>query len=78
LPACALALGATAVVENVRSRRAIVAMDYFCGLYETALAPDELFAEVQIPVQSRSCLSVLMEWHVGTAILLILTALAKI
>ena len=52
-------------------------MDYFCGLYETALAPDELFAEVQIPVQSRSCLSVLMEWHVGTAILLILTALAK-
>jgi carbon-monoxide dehydrogenase medium subunit len=36
LPACALALGATVVVENALSRRAIAAVDYFCGLYETA------------------------------------------
>jgi aerobic carbon-monoxide dehydrogenase medium subunit len=61
LPACALALGATVVVENVLSRRAIAAVDYFRGLYETARAPDELLVEVQIPVQSPRWVSVFME-----------------
>jgi aerobic carbon-monoxide dehydrogenase medium subunit len=59
LSACALALGATVVVQNVRARRAIAAVDYFRGLYETARAPDELLVEVQIPVQS--CVSVFIE-----------------
>jgi carbon-monoxide dehydrogenase medium subunit len=49
------------VVENVHSRRAIAAVDYFRGLYETARAPDELLVEVQIPVQSRGWVSVFME-----------------
>ncbi|HSR82408.1 MAG TPA: FAD binding domain-containing protein [Hyphomicrobiaceae bacterium] len=61
LPACALALGATVVVENALSRRAIAAVDYFRGLYETARAPDELLVEVQIPVQSPRWVSVFME-----------------
>ena len=61
LSACALALGATVVVQNVRARRAIAAVDYFRGLYETGRAPDELLVEVQIPVQSRSCVSVFIE-----------------
>jgi hypothetical protein len=55
------ALGATVVVQNVRARRAIAPVDYFRGLYETARAPDELLVEVQIPVQSRSCVSVFIE-----------------
>jgi aerobic carbon-monoxide dehydrogenase medium subunit len=61
LPACALALGATVVVENALSRREIAAVDYFRGLYATARAPDELLVEVQIPVQSRRWVSVFME-----------------
>src|SRR5690349_8419847 len=45
MPACALALGATFVVQGAGGRREIGADDYFKGLYETARRPDELLVE---------------------------------
>jgi carbon-monoxide dehydrogenase medium subunit len=49
-PAAALALGATIVTD----RRRIAADDFFVGMYETALAPDELITAVEFPVAERS------------------------
>lgn len=48
--AAALALGATIVTD----RRTIAADDYFVGMFETALAPDELITEVVFPVPQRA------------------------
>ena len=45
-PAAALALDATIVTE----RRRIASRDFFVGMYETALAPDELIVAVEFPV----------------------------
>jgi aerobic carbon-monoxide dehydrogenase medium subunit len=61
MPACALALQATMVVESVRGRRSIAADDYFIGLYETARQPNEMLVEVLIPSQRPNALSVFME-----------------
>lgn len=49
-PAAALALDATIVTE----RRRIAASDFFVGMYETALAPDELIVAVEFPVPERA------------------------
>lgn len=61
LPACALALGATFVVESSEGRREIAAADYFKGLYETARKPNELLLEALIPIKPANCVSVFME-----------------
>lgn len=61
MPACALALGATLVVQSSRGKREIAADDYFKGLYETARQPDEILVEALIPVQSPAQVSVFME-----------------
>lgn len=61
MPACALALGATLVVESVRGRREIAAEDFFQALYETARAPDELLVEALIPVEEPDTVSVFLE-----------------
>jgi carbon-monoxide dehydrogenase medium subunit len=49
-PAAVLALGATIVTD----RRQIAADDYFTGLFQTALAPDEIVTAVRFPVPERS------------------------
>jgi carbon-monoxide dehydrogenase medium subunit len=61
LPACALALAATFVVESTAGRREIPAEDYFKGLYETARRPNELLVETLIPVKRPGCVAVFME-----------------
>lgn len=61
MPACALALQATIVVENIKGRRHIAADDYFLGLYETARQPNEMVIEVLIPSQRPDAVSVFME-----------------
>lgn len=61
MPACALALGATLVVQSSRGRREIAAADYFKGLYETARQPDEILVEALIPAQNPAQVSVFME-----------------
>ena len=49
-PAAVLALDATIVTD----RRSIAADDYFTGLFQTALAPDEIITAVRFPVPERS------------------------
>ncbi len=49
-PAAVLALGATIVTD----RRSIAADDYFTGLFQTALAPDEIITGVRFPVPQCS------------------------
>jgi carbon-monoxide dehydrogenase medium subunit len=61
MPACAVAMGATLVLQSVGGRREIAAGDYFKGLYETARRPDELLVEALVPVQRPDAVSVFME-----------------
>ena len=49
-PAAALALGATIVTD----RRSIAADAFFQGLYQTALAPDELITAVRFPIPEKA------------------------
>jgi aerobic carbon-monoxide dehydrogenase medium subunit len=50
LPACMLALGATIVVRGPRGERRIVAEDFFTGIYETKLAPQDLLVSIELPM----------------------------
>jgi carbon-monoxide dehydrogenase medium subunit len=61
MPACALALGATLVLESVGGRRSVAADDYFKGLYDTERRPDELLVEALIPVPKPGTVCVFME-----------------
>lgn len=61
MPACALALGATLVVESVGGKREIAAENYFKGLYDTERQPNELLVEALIPVPRPDTVSVFME-----------------
>ena len=49
-PAALVALGATVKTD----RRAIAADDFFTGLFETALAPDEVVVAVHFPIPERA------------------------
>jgi carbon-monoxide dehydrogenase medium subunit len=50
LPACMLALNATIVARGSRGERRIAAADFFTGIFETALAVDELLIAVEVPI----------------------------
>jgi carbon-monoxide dehydrogenase medium subunit len=50
LPACMLALEATIIVRGQAGERRIAAADFFTGIYETALSPQELLVAVEIPI----------------------------
>ncbi|MGL4262742.1 MAG: FAD binding domain-containing protein [Afipia sp.] len=50
LPACSIALGATIVVRGKGHERRIPATDFFTGIYETLLSPEELLVAVEVPV----------------------------
>ncbi|WP_458767293.1 FAD binding domain-containing protein [Cupriavidus basilensis] len=45
-----LSVGATMVVRGIGGERRIAAEDFFQGIYATALEPNEILVEVQIPV----------------------------
>ncbi len=49
LPAVILALDAVMVARGPRGEREVAAADFFQGLFETALEPDELLVEVRVP-----------------------------
>lgn len=53
LPACMLALGATIIVRGQDGERRIAAEDFFTGIYETALTPEELLVAVEVPVAQK-------------------------
>lgn len=46
-PACAVALDATVVIAGRSGERRVKAVDFFRGLYETALAPGEIVAAIE-------------------------------
>ena len=53
LPACMVALNATIVVCGSKGERRIAAVDFFKGIYETGLSPDELLISVELPVARK-------------------------
>ncbi|TKW78445.1 MAG: xanthine dehydrogenase family protein subunit M [Bradyrhizobium icense] len=53
LPACMLALGAAIVVRGPGGERRIAAADFFTGIYETKLAPQDLLVAVELPVARK-------------------------
>src|SRR6478735_8862880 len=50
LPACMLALDATLVVRGKGGERRIPAIDFFLGVFQTALTAEELLVAVELPV----------------------------
>jgi carbon-monoxide dehydrogenase medium subunit len=50
LPACMLTLGATIIAHGPNGERRIAASEFFTGIYETALTPEELLVAVELPV----------------------------
>ena len=53
LPACMLALDAAIVTRGPGGERRIAAKDFFTGVYETKLAPQELLVAVEVPVARK-------------------------
>src|SRR5215207_3604954 len=53
LPACMLALGATIIVRGPGGERRIAADEFFTGIYETALSPQEILIAIELPVARR-------------------------
>jgi len=49
-PATMLALGATVVATGPNGKRSIPITEFFTGLFTTALEPEEILTEIQIPV----------------------------
>ena len=52
LPAVLLALGGHVIAQSTRGQRVIPAAELFKGVFETALAPDELLVEAWFPAPS--------------------------
>ncbi len=61
LPACCLALGARLTLVSRHTTREVAMEDWFQGLYETALAPGELIAEIRLPKQRAGTLNRFVE-----------------
>jgi aerobic carbon-monoxide dehydrogenase medium subunit len=53
LPACMLALDATIVIRGPFGERRMAARDFFTGIYETDLSPQELLVAVELPVARK-------------------------
>lgn len=54
LPACMLALDAAIEATSARGTRSIAAGDFFTGLFQTTLEPDEMLTAIQIPLPAPS------------------------
>ena len=54
MPAVVLALGAELVAQGKDGERVIPAAEFFTGVFETALAPDEVLVEVRVPKLAAS------------------------
>ncbi len=54
MPAVMLALGADLVARGKGGERVISATDFFTGVFETALAPDEVLVEARVPKLAAS------------------------
>jgi carbon-monoxide dehydrogenase medium subunit len=54
LPACMVALNASIIVHGPAGERRIPAKDFFIGIYETALSPQELLVAIELPVAAKN------------------------
>jgi carbon-monoxide dehydrogenase medium subunit len=54
LPACMLALNATIVIQGQAGIRRVAVADFFTGIYETVLSPEELLIAVELPVARKN------------------------
>jgi carbon-monoxide dehydrogenase medium subunit len=54
LPAVMLALGATMVLRSASGERTVAADDFFVGLLESAVRPNEVLTEVRVAANPRS------------------------
>ena len=55
LQACILALDATVVVLGVGGERRIAAVDFFQGIFQTAMSAEDLLVAVELPLAKRGC-----------------------
>jgi carbon-monoxide dehydrogenase medium subunit len=53
LPACLLALGGEVDIAGPNGKRAVKADDFFKGLFETALGPQDILTTVRVPVATK-------------------------
>jgi aerobic carbon-monoxide dehydrogenase medium subunit len=53
LPACMVVLDATIIVRGPSGERRIAAKEFFTGIYETVLSPQELLVAVEVPVARK-------------------------
>ncbi len=61
LPACAVALGASFELRSTSGARTVGADDFFHGLYETEMAPEEIMTAIEIPVIAPDYRSAFLE-----------------
>src|SRR6266850_7025135 len=54
LPACMVALNATMIIRGQSGERRIAAENFFTGIYETALSPQELLVAVELPIGRKN------------------------
>ena len=54
LPACFLALGGEAEIAGPKGKRTVKADDFFKGLFETALGPQDILTAIRIPVADKN------------------------
>jgi carbon-monoxide dehydrogenase medium subunit len=54
LPACMVALNATILMRGQAGERRMAAEDFFTGIYETRLSPQELLVAVELPVRREN------------------------
>ena len=67
MPACFLALGGEVEIAGPKGKRKVKADDFFKGLYETALRPQDMLTAIRIPAATRIRASALPNWRAGTA-----------
>jgi carbon-monoxide dehydrogenase medium subunit len=54
LPACMVALNATIIAQGAAGERRIPVTDFFTGIYETVLSPQELLVAVELPTAPKN------------------------
>ncbi len=54
LPACFLALGGEAEIAGPKGKRTVKADDFFKGLFETALGPQDVLTAIRLPVADKN------------------------
>jgi carbon-monoxide dehydrogenase medium subunit len=62
LPACVLALDAVILVRSKGGERRIRAEEFFTGIYETLLSPEELLVAVEIPIAKSNAVHFFHEY----------------